>query len=151
MLLSTSPRKNEAWEETSMSALTEERDDVLREASFRGAAFAAEKIARRCGVRHSVRAVEMRARRIHCSLALQTVCPECGAAGVRINHQTGMCPLCTEKYHLEQERTFREQLERERAEIEASGELEATRRERDGLSNGDIICTLGIHESTYYR
>ena len=22
---------------------------------------------------------------------------------------------------------------------------------RDGLSNGDIICVLGIHESTFYR
>lgn len=116
-----------------MSAWTEEQDDVLREVSFHGAAFAAEEIERRCGVRHSVRAVEMRASRIHCSLALQTVCPECGAVGVKINRQTGMCPLCTEKYHLEQERAFNEQLERERAEIEKSGELEATRRERDRL------------------
>ncbi|MDY3291421.1 MAG: hypothetical protein SOX20_00600 [Parolsenella sp.] len=34
--------------------------------------------------------------------------------GVKINRQTGMCPLCTERYHLEQERAFNEQLERER-------------------------------------
>lgn len=28
---------------------------------------------------------------------------------------------------------------------------EAIRLKADGLSNGDIICTLGIHESTFYR
>ena len=28
---------------------------------------------------------------------------------------------------------------------------EAIRPEADGLSNGDIICALGIHESTFYR
>ena len=87
-----------------MSWWTEEQDDVLREVSFRGAAYAAAEIERRCGVRHSVRAVEMRASRIHCSLAVQTVCPQCGAVGVKINRQTGMCRLCTERYHLEQER-----------------------------------------------
>ena len=114
-----------------MSWWTEEQDDVLREVSFKGAAFAAAEIERRCGVAHSVRAVEMRASRIHCSLALQTVCPQCGAVGVKINRQTGMCPLCTERYHLEQERAFNEQLERERAHAEASAELEEVRRERD--------------------
>ena len=114
-----------------MSWWTEEQDDVLREVSFRGAAYAAAEIERRCGVAHSVRAVEMRASRIHCSLAVQTVCPQCGAVGVKINRQTGMCPLCTERYHLEQERAFNEQLERERAHAEESAELEEVRRERD--------------------
>lgn len=36
---------------------TEEQDDVLREVSFHGAAFAAAEIARRHGVAHTVRAV----------------------------------------------------------------------------------------------
>lgn len=112
---------------------TEEQDDVLREVSLHGAAFAAAEIARRCGVAHTVRAVEMRASRIHCSLAVQTVRPECERVGLTLSRQTGLCPLCTELYHLEQERAFSEQLERERAEVEASGELEATRRERDRL------------------
>lgn len=60
---------------------TEEQDDVLREVSFHGAAFAAAEIARRCGVAYTVRAVEMRASRIHCSLAVQTVRPECEHGG----------------------------------------------------------------------
>lgn len=28
---------------------------------------------------------------------------------------------------------------------------EAVRLKADGLSNGDIICALGVHESTFYR
>ena len=111
---------------------TEEQDDVLREVSFRGAAFAAAEI-ERCGAAHSVRAVEMRASRIHCSLAVQTVCPECGAVGVMLNRQTGMCRLCSERYHLEQERAFNEQLEREREAVENGATIEEVRRERDRL------------------
>ncbi len=53
--------------------------------------------------------------------------------GVKINRQTGMCPLCTERYHLEQERAFNEQLERERAACERSDELADVRRERDKM------------------
>lgn len=55
-----------------------------------------------------MRAVEMRTSRIYCSLAVRTVCPQCGAVGVKINRQTAMRPLCTERYHLKQERAFNE-------------------------------------------
>lgn len=114
-----------------MSWWTEEQDDVLREVSFRGAAYAAAEIERRCGVAHSVRAVEMRASRIHCSLAVRTVCPQCGAVGVNINRQTGLCRRCTEEYHLAQEKAFNEQLERERAHAEDAADIDDVRRERD--------------------
>ncbi len=110
---------------------SEEQDDVLRECSFRGAAYARDEIERRCGTAHTLHAVELRASRIHCSLAVQTVCPECGAVGVVINRQTGLCRLCTERYHLEQERAFAEVLERERAEAEDPGRIAEARRERD--------------------
>ncbi len=116
-----------------MSRWTEEQDDVLREVSFHGSAYAAAEIERRCGVRHSVRAVEMRASRIHCSLAVRTVCPSCGAVGVNLNRQTGMCRRCTEEYHLAQERAFNEQLERERAAAEEAADIDDVRRERDRL------------------
>ena len=111
----------------------EEQDDVLREVSYLGAGAAAEAIWRRCGVRRTVRAVEMRASRIHCSLALRTVCPECGAVGVGLNRQTGMCRMCTERFHLEQERAFNEQLEAERAAAEDPAAVAGVRRERDRL------------------
>ena len=116
-----------------MSRWTEEQDDVLREVSFHGAAYAAAEIERRCGARHSVRAVEMRASRIHCSLAVRTVCPSCGAVGVNLNRQTGMCRRCTEEYHLAQERAFNEQLERERAAAEEAADIDDVRRERDRI------------------
>ncbi len=112
---------------------TEEQDDVLREVSFRGATFAADEIERRCGVRHSVRAVEMCASRIHCSLMVRTVCPGCGAVGVNLNRQTGLCRRCTEEFHLEQERAFNEQLEREREEAEEAADIDDIRRERDKM------------------
>lgn len=96
--------------------------------SFQGAAYAAAKIERRYGTGSPVRAVEMRASRIHCSSAFQTVCSECGAVGVKISWQTAMCPLCAERYHLEQERAFNEQLE-----CEESAELADVRRERDKI------------------
>ena len=104
---------------------------MLRECSFRGAAFARDEIERRCGAAHSLHAVELRASRIHCSLALQTVCPSCGAVGVVINRQTGMCRLCTERYHLEQERAFAEVLERERAEAEDPARIAKTKHKRN--------------------
>lgn len=110
-----------------------EQDDVLREVNFRGAVFAAEETFRRCGARHTVRAVEMRASRIHCSLMVQTVCPECGAVGVRINRQTKMCPRCTERYYLDQERAFRDQLERERREADEGAEVERLHWEREAI------------------
>lgn len=81
----------------------------------------------------SVRAVEMRVSRNLCSLAVRTVFPSCGVVGVKINRQTGVCPLCAEHYHLEQERAFNEVLERERAAAEDSAELEVVRRERDKM------------------
>ena len=116
-----------------MSWWTEEQDDVLREVSYRGAEFAAAEIERRCGVAHSVRAVEMRASRIHCSLAVRTVCPSCGAVGVNLNRQTGMCRRCSEEYHLAQERAFNEQLERERVAAEEALAIDDVRRERDRM------------------
>lgn len=75
----------------------------------------------------------MRASRIHCSLAVQAVCPEYGAVGLKFNRQTGMCRRRTEEYHLEQGRAFNKQLERERAACEESTELADVRREWDKM------------------
>lgn len=110
---------------------TDEQDDVVRELSFLGSKAVAAEIFRRFGVAHSARAVEVRASRIGCSLAVQTVCPACGAVGLKINRQTRLCPRCTARLRVEQDRAFREQLERERAE--AMAEAERLGREHDRL------------------
>lgn len=110
---------------------TEDEDDVLRECSYRGAAYAAGEIWRRLGIRRSVHAVEHRASRIHCSLAVLSECPECGAVGVQINQGTGMCRKCSELFHLEEEKAFNELLEAERAAAEDGAEVDALKRARD--------------------
>ena len=106
---------------------TEGQDDVIRECCFRGADYVAAEIFRRFGVARSAHAVEMRASRLGVSLQLQTVCPDCGVVGLKLNRQSGLCPRCTELLHVEQQRAFAEQLDSERAE--ALAEAEALRRE----------------------
>jgi len=112
---------------------TEEQDDVLREVSYRGADVVRRELKRRLGVSRSIHSIENRASRIHCSLRVRTVCPGCGAVGVRLNRQTGMCALCTELLHLEEERAFNEILEEERRRAEESEELAEAKRARDAL------------------
>ena len=120
-------------EGAAMSWWTEEQDDVLREVSFRGAEFAAAEIERRCGVHHSVRAVEMRASRIHCSLAVQTVCPECGAGGREDQPADGHVPPVHRGVPPGAGAAFNEQLERERAHAEDAADIDDVRRERDRM------------------
>jgi transposase len=186
-----------------------------------------DEIERRCGVAHTLRAVEMRASRIHCSLAVRTVCPSCGAVGVNINKADRACAGCARSATTwSRSACLQRDAGAERAEAEGSADVDAIRRERDrlrkansrlckkyglksrggggcsegsrgcfsrlvtasddvrcaglmrtkevacmarraklteemvqqairlkadGLSNGDIICALGIHESTFYR
>ncbi len=106
---------------------TERQDDVIRECCFRGADYVAAEILRRCGVERSRHAVEMRASRLGASLVPQTVCPACGAVGLKINRQSRLCVRCTELLHVEEQRAFAAQLEAERAA--ALAEAEALRRE----------------------
>ena len=44
------------------------------------------------------------------SLRVQQVCPECGVVGVRLNRQSGLCPMCTEIMHLNEEISVREKM-----------------------------------------
>jgi hypothetical protein len=112
----------------------EEQDDVLRAYSYLGAEVVADRIWKECGVRHSVKAIESRASRNHVSLMVRSVCPGCGATGVKINRSTGLCRKCSELLHLEEERAFHELLEQERLAAEGdSEELEAMHREREAL------------------
>ena len=112
---------------------TTKQDEVIRELGHLGAAAVAAAIERECGVSRSVRAVEVRASRIHASLKVRSVCPECGVVGLRLNRQSGMCPKCTELMHLNEEIAFNEILQREREEAADEEAIAGIRRERDKM------------------
>lgn len=109
------------------------QNDTIRELGHLGVRAVRDEIRRRYGVRRSLHAVEVQASRIHASLRVQPVCPECGVVGLPLNRATGLCPRCTERQHLEEATAFNELLMRER--MEASGErgLVGLRREYDAM------------------
>lgn len=119
---------------------------MIRELGHRGAVAVREEIRRRYGVERSVRAIEMQASRIHASLRVLSVCPQCGAVGVRLNRQSGMCPRCTEEAHVAEERAFNEILRREAEGCEEGPEIEAARREYARLrqQNSRLMRKFGL-------
>lgn len=129
-----------------MSVWTTGQNDVIRELGHRGAVAVREEIRRRYGVERSVRAIEMQASRIHASLRVLSVCPQCGAVGVRLNRQSGMCPRCTEEAHVAEERAFNEILRREAEGCEEGPEIEAARREYARLrqQNSRLMRKFGL-------
>lgn len=108
---------------------TTRQEEIVREQCHRGSRAVRDAIERECGVRRTVRAVEAHASRMHVSLKVRSECPQCGAIGVRLNRQTGMCPLCTEELHVEEGRAFNELLRREVEGCEEGPELDAAWRE----------------------
>ena len=108
---------------------TVRQEEVLREHCCGGAADVQAAIEAECGVLHTIRAIEAHASRMHCSLAVRPACPQCGAVGVRLNRQSGMCPRCTEWHHVNEERAFNELLQLEADGCEEGPELEAAKRE----------------------
>lgn len=105
------------------------QEEVLRAYGHMGARAVQGALLHECGVARTIRAIEMHASRTHVSLKVLSQCPECGAVGVRLSRRSGMCPLCTERGHVEEERAFGELLELEAAGCEDGPELEAARRE----------------------
>lgn len=92
-----------------------------------------DALLRECGTDRSARSIESQASRCHVSLRVQQVCPECGVVGVRLNRQSGLCPACTERMHLEEEIAFNELLQREREELASEADAEAIARERAAM------------------
>lgn len=116
-----------------MDAWTTRQEDLVRECGHLGAAAVQDALLRECGVSRSIRAIESKASRIHVSLRVQAVCPECGVVGLRLNRQSGLCARCTELLHLREEIAFNEILEAERAAATDEANLAEIRRERDKL------------------
>ena len=114
-------------------AWTTREVDVMRANGHLGVDAVREALRRECGTERSVRSIESMASRCRVSLRVQQVCPECGVVGVRLNRQSGMCPMCTELMHLNEELAFNETLQREREEKADAAEVAAIRRERDRM------------------
>lgn len=112
---------------------TTAQEDTLRELGHLGVDAVQGAIESRHGTRHSLHSIEMHASRIHVSLKVRSVCPECGAVGVHLNRQTGLCPRCSELFHLEEEKAFNELLEAERRDAEDGPEIEKARRKYAAL------------------
>ena len=116
-----------------MAAWTTGQDDILRELCYYGAERVREEIKKRYGIERSLQAIEKRASRIHVSLKVKEVCPDCGAVGVHLNRQTGLCPRCTEAYHLQVEIAFNECLQKELEQSQEPKVIAEIRRERDKM------------------
>ena len=97
-----------------------------------------DALLRECGTDRSVRSTESQASRCHVSLRVQQVCPECGVVGVRLNRQSGLCPMCTEMMHLNEEIAFNETLQREREEKAGADERTSDVKGARGESFGPL-------------
>ena len=112
---------------------TTRQEEIVREYGHLGVDAVQRELLKQCHVHRSVRSIESKASRIHVSLRIQQVCPECGVVGVRLNRQSGLCPRCTERMHLDEEIAFNELLQREREEKAGEADVAAIRRERDRM------------------
>ena len=108
---------------------TVRQEEVMREHCFRGVAAVQQALLEECGVLRSLHAIEAHASRIHISLRVRHQCPECGTIGVSLNRQSGLCRMCTDYMHVEEERAFNQLLEAEAAE--ASDPIVIERLERE--------------------
>lgn len=112
---------------------TEDEDDIIRELSHKGAVTIADEIWDRLGIERTPHSVECRASKLHRSLRKLEQCPMCGAIGVHLNRQTGLCRGYNESYRPEEERAHHEQLELERWEAEEGPDVERVMKEREAL------------------
>lgn len=109
------------------------QNDVIRELGHKGVRTVHDALLERYGVDYSLHAIEIQASRIHASLRVRPVCPECGAVGVRINRQTGLCAACSERLHLAEAVAFNDVLLAEREELASDAEVEELRRENAAM------------------
>lgn len=116
-----------------MSEWTTRQEEIVREYGHMGVEAVRRQLREQCGVERSTRSIESKASRIHVSLRVRTVCPECGAVGLRLNRQSGLCARCTELMHLREEVAFNEILQAEVEEAADAGDIADIRRERDKM------------------
>lgn len=108
---------------------TTKQDEALRECAHEGVAAVRAMLYARFGIERSEHAIKMYASRQDISLRRQTRCPACGAPGVRLNRQSGLCRACSLEQNIERERIYSEMLEAERVAAEESPRVEVLERE----------------------
>lgn len=116
-----------------MSAWTVRQEEILREYGHLGVDAVADQLLKECGVERSKGAIAVHAHRIHVSLRTMPECPECHAIGVHLNRLSGLCPACTLRAKVEEERAFNELLAAEAEGCDDGPEYEALAREYDRL------------------
>ena len=129
---------------------TTSQDEILRAYGHEGVVAIQRRLLDECGVEHTVRAIEMHASRIHASLKVRGVCPECGVIGAAANRQSGLCPLCSSRQHVEEARAFNEILREEIAVAEGSPEIAENEREYNRLrqENSRLCRRYGLKSKT---
>ena len=111
-----------------MNPWTMKQEQLIREHCHEGVVAVHDAILAECGVNRTLRAIEAHASRIRVSLKVQRVCPECGAIGVHINRQSGMCRRCTELAHVAEEEAYNKLLKLEAEGCESGPEIEEAKR-----------------------
>lgn len=69
----------------------------------------------------------------------------CGAVGVHLNRQTGLCLGRNERFRLEEERVYHEQLELGRWEAEEGPDVERMAKEREALQQKNVRLRRKYH------
>lgn len=116
-----------------MSAWTVRQEEILREYGHLGVDAVADQLLKECGVERSKGAIAVHAHRIHVSLRTMPECPECHAIGVHLNRLSGLCPACTLRAKVEEERAFNELLAAEAEGCEGGAEMDELKRRYDRL------------------
>lgn len=111
------------------AAWTPRQDAVLRAYCYQGAKAVQKALVKQCNSYRTLHAIEVRASRIHASLAILGECSNCGAVRVRINKLSGMCYRCTEEEHVAEEQAFNELLELEAAGCDGGAAYERAQKE----------------------
>ena len=91
---------------------TVRQEELIREYGHLGAEAVADATLAECGVRRTVRAVQQHAHVIHASLRVKPTCPECGAVGVPLNYQSGLCPTCHDRMRLAEAIAYKSEYKR---------------------------------------
>lgn len=113
-----------------MAAWTTGQDRLLFDEGHKGVVEVQRQLESKFGVKRTQQAIQRRASRIGASLSKYEICPSCG---MRIDHLvrgTGLCPVCSERYHIEEHRRYSAYLT---SQVKKSEEYRRAKREHNTI------------------